>query len=321
MSFICQICSSNAPHVAYHCREKMFGWGDEFTYFQCANCGCLQIAAVPGDLNRFYPADYYSFHVQPVPQHGWRSRLGAVGDYSMATGRGIFGRLINRFRPARTEVVSLASVPVQETMNILDVGCGRGQLLSILKRAGFDRLAGIDPYLPADVEVLPGLFLRKLSVEQVQEQFDLIMLHHVFEHLQQGEEILGLCRQRLTATGKILLRFPTAESDAWEIYRENWVGLDAPRHLFLHTRHSFDLLAKKSGLKVEQWFCDSTAFQFWVSELYRRGVPLCDASGSTTKPETFFTRAEIQAFNEKSRLANAVHRGDSVVAILSGAAL
>jgi len=317
MNHTCRICGNSSNNHVFLCREKMFGWGDEFTYFECANCGCLQISAVPGDLDRFYPAHYYSFHAQPIPQHGWRARLGAMRDCAMATGRGNAGRFINRFLPAWVEVVSMASVPAQRTMSILDVGCGRGAVLSILRRAGFDRLAGIDPYLPNDVEVLPGLFVRKLSIDQVQEKFDLMMLHHVFEHIWQGEEMLGHCRQRLTADGKILLRFPTAESDAWESYRENWVQLDAPRHLFLHTRSSFELLAKRADLKVEQWFCDSTAFQFWGSELYRRGVPLFDVNGKAANPRTFFSKLEIRAFNDKSRAANIRQRGDQVVAILS----
>ncbi|MGO8837770.1 MAG: class I SAM-dependent methyltransferase [Limisphaerales bacterium] len=317
MNHTCRICGNRADNRAFLCREKMFGWGDEFTYFQCAGCGCLQISAVPGDLDRFYPAHYYSFHVQPIPQHGWRSRLGALRDYAMATGRGNAGRFINRFLPAWAEVVSLASAPAQRTMSILDVGCGRGAVLSILRRAGFGRLAGIDPYLPNDVEVVPGLFVRKLSIDQVQEKFDLIMLHHVFEHIWQGGEMLGHCCQRLTADGKILLRFPTAESDAWESYRENWVQLDAPRHLFLHTQSSLELLAARTGLKIEKWFCDSTALQFWGSELYVKGIPLFDRDGVATATETYFSRAEIRLFAERAKRVNAAGRGDQVVAILS----
>jgi len=317
MNLLCHICTSTDKHKIYQCREKMFGWGGEFIYYQCADCGCLQIATVPQDLGRFYPANYYSFRVRPISQHGLRSHLGAIRDRSMATGQGVVGRFINSFLPARADVVELADVPVQTTSRILDVGCGRGELLSILKRAGFSRVAGIDPYLPADVEVLPGLLVRKLPIEQVQDKFDLIMLHHVFEHIQQGEAMLASCQQHLTANGKLLLRFPTADSDVWENYRENWVQLDAPRHLFLHTRRSLELLAKRTGLNIDRWFCDSTAFQFWGSELYRRDIPLFDASGNANNPEMFFTPEEIRAFNAKSKLANAAQRGDQVVVILS----
>jgi len=317
MNYICQVCLSNAPHDLYHCREKMFGWGDEFTYFQCTHCGCLQMAAVPADLSRFYPANYYSFHVKPFPQSGWKSRLAAMRDFSAVTGTGILGKTLNQITPARSDVASLAHVPVRKDMRILDVGCGRGQLLSILHRAGFSHLFGVDPFLSEDIEVLPGLYVRRLSLEQIQEQFDLIMLHHVVEHVESGRRTLQACRQRLAPHGKILLRFPTPESDAWEQYRENWVQIDAPRHLFLYTRASLQLIAEQSGLKIEKWVCDSSAFQFWGSELYRKGLSLYDGNGIAINPEKHFAKAEMKAFDKKSKITNVHQRGDQVIAILS----
>jgi hypothetical protein len=124
--------------------------------------------------------------------------------------------------------------------------------------------------------------------------------------------MLQTCRQRLSAQGKILLRIPTPESDAWEHYRENWVQLDAPRHLFLHTRASLKMLAEQTGLKIGKWVCDSTDFQYWGSELYRKGVPLNGAN-----PECYFTKAERKAFAAKSKVANARQRGDQATIILS----
>lgn len=133
-------------------------------------------------------------------------------------------------------------------MSILEVGCGRGQLLAILYRAGFRHLAGVDPYLPEDVEVLPNLWVRRLALEEVSESYDLLMMHHVFEHLPQPRASLSACAKRLKASGKILLRLPTVESVAWERYRENWVQWDAPRHHFLHTRASLEILARHNWL-------------------------------------------------------------------------
>ena len=293
------------------------GWGDEFSYIQCANCRCLQISIVPDDLARFYPAHYQSFNVQIIPQHGWRACLGARRDYTMSTGKGNIGKFLNRLIPAKADLLSMASVPAEKTMKILDVGCGRGALLSTLRRAGFSRLMGIDPYVSQDIEILPGLFVRKLSLEQVQEQFDLIMFHHVFEHIESNLETLQLCHQRLLPHGRILLRFPVADSYAWEEYSENWVQLDAPRHLFLHTKTSLELLANQTGLKIEKWFCDSDAFQFWGSELYLKGIPLFDQKGIATDLEKHFSKAEMKSFAERAKFLNANGRGDQVVAILS----
>ena len=98
----------------------------------------------------------------------------------------------------------------------------------------------------------------------------------------------------------------------WEHYRENWVQLDAPRHLFLHTRASLQLLAEQTGLNIGKWVCDSTDFQYLGSELYRKGVPLNGAN-----LESYFTKAERKAFVAKSKVANARQRGDQATIILS----
>lgn len=294
----------------------MFGWKDEFQYFQCANCGCLQIASPPADLGRFYPENYSGYQGRPLPQRGLRSRIASVRDLWAATGRGFLGALINKVTPARSDTLSLANVPAKKSMRILDVGCGSGSLLSILHRAGFKHLVGIDPLFPADAEILEGLNVRRLELDSVSESFDLIMLHHVFEHLPDGLKSLRLCRERLLPRGKILLRFPVADSDAWERYRENWVQLDCPRHLFLHTRHSFETLASAAGLTVKKWLCDSSAFQFWGSELFLRGLPLHTTDGASVLPERYFSAAEMKSFDAAAKLANLRGRGDQAVVVL-----
>lgn len=313
MSFTCRICFNSVENKPYPCYEKMFGWGDEFTYFQCSQCSCLQISGIPQELERFYPQNYYSFHAESLPQKGLKSRLAARRDFSAATGTDILGKLLMKLVPARLDLLCLSRIPLRPEMNVLDVGCGRGQLLTALHRAGFRKLSGIDPYLAESVEVLPGLVVRKVRLEQMHETFDLIMLHHVFEHLESPLQTLESCRERLTNRGKILLRFPTADSEAWERYRENWVQLDAPRHLFLHTRRSVNLLAERAGLKIEQWWCDSTEFQFWGSDLYREGIALTTA----TDLKTYFSETERRRFRRRAAHLNRTGRGDQVVVVLS----
>jgi len=316
MSLVCRICSSRGHHTSYRVRERMFGWGDQFDYFCCADCGCLQIARVPEDLARFYPPNYYSFHLQAPPQHGLKSRLAGKRDFWAVTGRGFLGFLLSKIVAPRPDLIALGSLPARPEMRIIDVGCGRGQLLSILHRAGLERLAGADPFLSGDVEVLPGLWVRKLALDQVSGEFDLVMLHHAFEHVEFGRELLAAGCQRLSASGQILLRVPTAESEAWEQYRENWVQLDAPRHLFLHTRKSLEILAGQAGLRVTQCWCDSSCFQFWASELYQRGLSLYDENGIPRNPVNYFSGRQLKALARRAEDLNAKNRGDQLVVVM-----
>jgi SAM-dependent methyltransferase len=207
-------------------------------------------------------------------------------------------------------------VPLRIDMRVLDVGCGRGQLLSVLHRAGFRHLLGVDPYLTEPVEVVPGLQVLKCAVSDVKQQFDFIMLHHVFEHIEDGFDLLNVCRNRLAPDGTIMLRIPTVASMAWEHYGEYWVQLDAPRHLMLHTPRSLEYLAQRAGLQVTQTWCDSSMHQFIGSELYLKGLPLIDTCGRPTLPEAHFTPDQLRRFAREAETLNAAGRGDQMVALL-----
>jgi SAM-dependent methyltransferase len=313
----CRICGNVTGHAEFSCQEKMLGRGERFRYFQCRNCRCLQAAEVPPDLGRYYPPEYYSFNLESVRLRGWEAWRHGRRDYWMLTGKGWLGPRIAKARAPRPDVASLRRAGVTPKTRILDVGCGRGQLLGVLWRAGFHRVAGVDPFLGADHEITPGLRVRCCALPELAGQFDLIMMHHAFEHLVEPEAALSACRQRLGAWGRVLLRFPTVDSDAWERYRENWVDLDAPRHLFLHSRRSLELLAARCGFAVDDWWCDSDGFQFWASELYRKGVPLQDAKGVPVRPEDHFRPEVLRRFEEEAAALNARGRGDQVAVVLS----
>src|SRR5207244_3540710 len=86
MNNTCRICGKTGAHATWELREKMFGLGDAFTYFQCLGCGCLQIVSSPKDWARYYPSTYYSLRPNPVPQRGLRSLLAGWRDRGFATG-------------------------------------------------------------------------------------------------------------------------------------------------------------------------------------------------------------------------------------------
>jgi SAM-dependent methyltransferase len=217
-------------------------------------------------------------------------------------------------------LASLGEIPIRRSMRILDVGCGSGQLLTCLHRAGFERLLGIDPYITTDAEPEPGLHLRRKSLEEVQGKFDVIMFHHVLEHIMDQVETLVAARKLLDHGGKILLRLPSCESEAWKWYEGDWVQLDAPRHFYLHTRKSLAVAASRAALTVHRVWCDATFFQFWASEHYRKGKALIDAQGRPTNADDHFSAETLRTFERETERLNALGRGDQIVALLSAAA-
>jgi SAM-dependent methyltransferase len=307
----CRICGEIGAHPRYVVREMMFGSREEFEYFECGRCGCLQISEIPADLSPYYRPDYLSFTPPP--------RTSALRSYlKRSRTRHLFGRsnplgalLLRVFGAPRFAGWVRTAGGTLDTP-ILDVGCGAGHLLRQMREAGFTNLTGIDPFLPDNLETAEGLSLRKCGLEECTGTFDLIMLHHSFEHMPAPAAALDEVRRLLRPGGFALIRIPLAGSLAWRNYGPDWVQLDAPRHLHLHTVRSMRELAARAGFEVARVEFDSSAFQFWGSEQYRRGVPLFAANSYAVAPDRAgFSAAEIRAFEARAEALNQSGEADS----------
>ena len=284
----------------------MFGTRAVFPYLECNRCECVQLVARLSDPSRHYPPEYYSFQ-----QRGGYLERAARRERARYTvlHRGIFGKYLAHALPSPA-LESLGRLNLQRSERILDVGCGSGTLLFDLASIGFKHLTGVDPYIDQDIKQGPTRILRK-QVDEVEGVWDLIMLHHAFEHMKHPLTTMQSIARRLSQNGVCIIRIPTTSSDAWRHYGTNWVQLDAPRHIFLHSRCSMELLANASGLRVERIVSDSTAFQFWGSEQYMMDIPLrADCSYAVNRRRAPFTSKQIAEFRRAAASVNMRGRGD-----------
>lgn len=284
----------------------MFGRGGEFLYRECAGCGCLQLVNVPPNLGEFYPEDYYSLTETTAVRHPWWNlQLRRQRAWHELTGKSLLGRLLPRGAEVPLHYRWMRRLGLTPHHRILDVGCGTGWLLHLLYSEGFTSVLGIDPYVDRDLEFPNGVRVLKRELPELDGSFDLVMLNHSFEHMAQPERVLRDLR-RLVAPGRsALIRIPVADSWAWRHYGVQWVQLDAPRHLFLHTRRSIELLAARTGFEVEYVECDSTEFQFTGSEAYLRGMTLHEMLAADP-----FTAEVHQSFRQRAEELNAQAQGD-----------
>jgi 2-polyprenyl-3-methyl-5-hydroxy-6-metoxy-1,4-benzoquinol methylase len=306
----CKICNNQNGNEIYLVREMMFGFRDKFTYFQCPGCGCLQIEEIPGDMSKYYPPNYYSFseHTKQDTVNPVRKLIRTMRNRYAVLNKGVLGKYIYRFFPSE-EWRLLSEAHLTENSPILDVGCGDGSILCLIKEMGFKHVMGVDPYIKQDIVYDNGLKIIKKFIHEINGEWDLITFHHSFEHISDPLETLQSVSKLLTKRGICLIRVPTVSSYAWEHYRENWVQLDAPRHFFLHSIKSITLLAEKVNLNVEKVVYDSTALQFTGSEQYLQDIPLIE-------PHSIFSSAEMAAFQQKAKELNLKNQGDACAFIL-----
>jgi 2-polyprenyl-3-methyl-5-hydroxy-6-metoxy-1,4-benzoquinol methylase len=282
----------------------MFGLRDEFKYMECSACGCLQLTEIPEKMDKYYPENYYSFSQVNLIS---RSRL-SVWLQRQKTRLTLKGTSIFRnHKLTKNERIFywVRRSGINVSSKILDVGCGTGALLVELYQLGFKDLTGVDPYVSRDYIYHENVRIYKRELNDLDGKFDLIMLHHCFEHLQDPQSTLSLLFNLLAPRGMILIRIPTVSSLAWRKYTINWIQLDAPRHFFLHSVNSMQLLAKQAGFSVEFIEYDSTAFQFWGSELYVKGITYTEG-----RKTSYFNGYELYKFNQAAKKLNTDQDGD-----------
>jgi 2-polyprenyl-3-methyl-5-hydroxy-6-metoxy-1,4-benzoquinol methylase len=109
--------------------------------------------------------------------------------------------------------------PLNKTARILDLGCGFGPYLYHFKAAGYSNISGIDGSAE-QVALAHSLGLHEVKqadilsfLEKTIEQYDVIMLMDVLEHLTLAEnmELLDMIRPRLAKAGTLLIHTPNAE--------------------------------------------------------------------------------------------------------------
>lgn len=306
----CRICGSEAEHRTYVVREMMLGLRDEHHYFQCSGCGCLQIVTIPNNMANYYPDNYYSYSDAAKQGNPLKKLLIRMRDTYAATGKSQPGRIMQFLSP-NAKLATLRPARINQDSHILDVGCGAGHLLHALRETGFHNLLGIDPFNREDMVYPNGLRIEKRDIFSEQGQWDLVMFHHSFEHLADQQATLQQAFNILKPGGMALIRVPTVSSWAWQEYGVNWVQLDAPRHLYLHSLKSMETLAAQTGFQQEQVIYDSFAFQFWGSKQYEQDIPLHDPRSWAESPEqSIFTAKQIQVFEQRSRELNAINQGD-----------
>jgi hypothetical protein len=123
-------------------------------------------------------------------------------------------------------------------------------------------------------------------------------------------EILRQAGKLLRPAGQLVVRVPVAAA-AWKRFKENWVQLDPPRHIFLPTVKSMEILAARAGLRLGRVVFDSTEFQFWASEQYRRDIPLQDARSQLSLAKRLLAFGRMRKQRRQADELNARGEGDA----------
>ena len=163
---------------------------------------------------------------------------------------------------------------------ILDIGCGSGRLVKLLKRQGFTRIFGIDIALSAlKSSEVEKLNLTLASAEEglpfASESFDVIFFLDVIEHLRQPFEALQEIYRVLKPDGVLLLTTPNAGSILRPLLGKRWYALRDETHLLYFDSFSLLYLLSKTDFLTEEKFTysglDLTGLNFILEKTQQGG--------------------------------------------------
>jgi 2-polyprenyl-3-methyl-5-hydroxy-6-metoxy-1,4-benzoquinol methylase len=265
----CDLCgSADATHLL-ETRDRLFNLPGQFSLLRCADCKLVRLSPRPdrSSLSGYYPKDAYGPHQArrgAVPTR----RLSSVRDSLRTAGlsaRGYLapdapwwvrplGRALPPFlvrRAAYGRILFPAHLPGGRA---LDVGCGNGAFLDVLRRHGWD-IAGVDAS-EAAAAAAQSAYGINVHVGELQSaplepaSFDFVNLSHVIEHVWSPRQTLTRVAELLTPTGQLYIETPNVESFGFRRCGPYWYPLETPRHLWLFSMETLTRALEAAGLEV-----------------------------------------------------------------------
>jgi ubiquinone/menaquinone biosynthesis C-methylase UbiE len=144
-----------------------------------------------------------------------------------------------------------------DNAKILDVGCGDGFHLSLLKKSGKKNwsLEGIDidKYAVAAAR-RKGLNVHRGTVEDIdlaEESYDLVFMIMTIEHLARPDKTLRSVKRLLKKGGRLVIVTDNTSSMDFKFFKKHyWGGYHFPRHWNLFSREPLKRVAEKTGFEV-----------------------------------------------------------------------
>lgn len=211
--------------------------GEYFDLFYNVDQSILITSPQPSEdkIGRYYESENYISHTDS--KKNWFEKAYQIVKY-FSLKRKI--NLINRLQPAKGK--------------LLDIGAGTGGFLVTAQKNGWFVL-GIEPNKKAikiaeekKIEILTDL--TKLE----ENQFDVITLWHVLEHLPNLTYHLEIFHKLLKPNGVLVIAVPNFKCYSATHYQSFWAAYDVPRHFWHFSQKGIHTILSKNYFQLDKVF-------------------------------------------------------------------
>lgn len=245
----CDICNSGDLYLRYSMKDNQYNITDEiFDIYKCKYCDACKTLQNGKNIQteQYYLNEYQAFNQETELNinSGTFSRL-----Y-----RSLFTYVINN----RYEIFDYFTG--RNIRNVLDVGCGSGQLINALQKKNCWKITGLEPSLTAvENAKKTGLNIIHATIDsyKTKDKFDLIYLIHVLEHLDNPHGSLQKIRLLLNDNGYLVIALPNINNLERIIFGKYWDGWDLPRHIYHYSVKSLKLLLMSNAFSINRIYYEN----------------------------------------------------------------
>ncbi|MEO8370627.1 MAG: class I SAM-dependent methyltransferase [Candidatus Solibacter sp.] len=234
----CLMCGCAQATAQFHGSDRLYHTtGRQFSVVACNQCGLLRLdpTPTPEELGQYYPDNYWF-----APDESTASRMEEA-----------YRRLVLR---DHVQFVTQALARSTASGALLDVGCGGGLFLGMMRERGV-RVAGLDNSREAAGiawrrQLVPAMAADLLSAPLRPGSFKGLTMFHVMEHLYDPHAYLAAARELLAKDGRLVVQVPNAASWQARMLGSAWNGADIPRHLTNFRSGDLEKMLERAGFEV-----------------------------------------------------------------------
>lgn len=263
----CLLCGAAGETLHEGLTDEVYGAPGTWSLRRCPACALdwLDPRPDPAELGRLYER-YFTHAADALPRfpRSARARLKSLvlesGLFRAASANPkVFAALVRALShvPLLGAVANpaLRAIAALEPGRVLDVGCGSGEFLAVMRALGW-RCVGLEPDAAGAAAAR-----ERLNIEVVEspleaarlapDAFDLVTLNHALEHLADPLAALERLRGLLAKGGRLVVITPNTASMGAHEHGRAWIHLDVPRHFWLFSLRSLETTLERAGFELE----------------------------------------------------------------------
>jgi 2-polyprenyl-3-methyl-5-hydroxy-6-metoxy-1,4-benzoquinol methylase len=211
----CPICESTENYTYLESRNFRIN-EQPFDVKQCKVCTLRYTSPLPGpdEIGEYYATENYISHT--------------------GTKKGLINTLFHTVRFITLRQKQRLIKSIAKGKKHLDIGAGNGVFLEFMQKKGWE-VSGIeldDESRKAIESKLQLTIAKTVQENNEQEEYDVITMWHVLEHVYDLKTDILAIKNKLKADGKLVVAVPNCASYDEERYQAFWSAYDLPIHLY-----------------------------------------------------------------------------------------